>query len=74
MYQMYAYSKVYGAKHIWLLYPYTKKMREYESKTKKEIKFATEDNTIIHIFFVDVASDKIKENLETLKKLVDEDL
>ena len=70
MYQMYAYSKIYGAKHIWLLYPYTKEMREYESK----IYFRTKDNTIIHIFFVDTAQDKVKENLEKLKKAVDKDI
>ena len=28
MYQMYAYSKKYGATEIWLLYPYNEKMHE----------------------------------------------
>lgn len=69
MYQMYAYSKRYGAKHIWLLYPKTNVMNsniiiEYKSKDESN-GFLLE--TVIHVFFVDVAHIK-----NSLKKLKDE--
>ena len=64
MYQMYAYSKKYGASEIWLLYPYNEKMHE-------ELVFETGEtsNTKIKLFFVDVAN--IEESLKRLKEKVD---
>ena len=64
MYQMYAYSKKYGASEIWLLYPYNEKMHE-------GLVFETGEtsNTKIKLFFVDVAN--IEESLKRLKEKVD---
>lgn len=67
IYQMYAYAKRYQSKHIWLLYPNTKEVCD-----KKE--FEIFDGTEIRIFFVDVAKEKIMENLGQLKKEVYEAL
>ena len=51
MYQMYAYSKKYGASEIWLLYPLNDEMRGHE-----EIKFESGDGTTVRLHFVDVAN------------------
>lgn len=63
MYQMYAYSKKYKAKNIWLLYPVNDEMRE-----QKEITFKSDENTVVNIYFVDLKN--IKGNLKDLKKRI----
>lgn len=62
MYQMYAYSKKYNANEVWVLYP---RVNELENRI---IEFRDED-TKIHIFFVDVSEieKSIKELLEKIK-------
>ena len=62
MYQMYAYSKKYKANEAWVLYP---RVNELESRI---IEFRDED-TKIHIFFVDVSEieKSIKELLRKIK-------
>ena len=69
MYQMYVYSKRYGAKDIWLLYPKTDVMNN-DLKIKYESKDVSNNSlheTVIHVFFVNVADIK-----NSLKKLKDE--
>lgn len=61
MYQMYAYSKKYNTSEIWLLYPVNDEMRNHA-----DISFDSGDHTIVHVFFVDVAS--IEESLTELKQ------
>ena len=62
MYQLYAYSKKYNANKVWVLYP---RVNELENRI---IEFRDED-TKIHIFFVDVSEIKksIKELLREIK-------
>ena len=62
MYQMYAYSKKYNANEVWVLYP---RVNELENRI---IEFRDED-TKIHIFFVDVSEieKSIKELLSKIK-------
>lgn len=60
MYQMYAYSKKYKTSEIWLLYPLNSEMRDCP-----EIKYRTDDDVIVRLFFVDVAN--IEKSLEKLK-------
>jgi 5-methylcytosine-specific restriction enzyme subunit McrC len=60
MYQMYAYSKKYMTQEIWLLYPITDEIKDYEA-----IKFESGDGTTVRIHFIDVAN--IEENLKELK-------
>ena len=62
MYQMYAYSKKYNANEVWVLYP---RVNELENRI---IEFRDED-TKIHIFFVDVSEieKSIKELLKKIK-------
>ena len=56
MYQMFAYSKKYNTKEIWLLYPVTDEMRGH-----KPIRFTSiapignDAETVVNVFFVDVA-------------------
>ena len=50
MYQMYAYSKKYGASEIWLIYPANMEMRDHE-----DISFKSDDGVKVKLFFVDVA-------------------
>lgn len=50
MYQMYAYSKKYGASEIWLIYPVNMEMRNHE-----DISFQSDDGVKVNLFFVDVA-------------------
>lgn len=57
MYQMYAYSKKYKANEVWVLYP---RVNELENRI---IEFRDED-TKIHIFFVDVS--EIEKSIEEL--------
>jgi len=71
MYQMYAYSKKYNAKDVYLLYPVTEEMRKY--KDENEIYFHSNDKnstveTIVHIFFVDIAN--IEESMLALNELL----
>ena len=58
MYQMYAYQKKYGAKHITLIYPLTDKV------SKKDIYFDSTDGTIVRVRFVDLLD--IKNSLEEI--------
>ncbi len=51
MYQMYAYSKKYNARDVWLIYPQNnEEFREY-----KEISFRSNDDVKVNIFFVNLA-------------------
>lgn len=69
MYQMFAYSKKYDTKEIWLLYP-----KNEEMDNDKLIQFnsispiSNEIETEVRLFFVDVAN--IEENMEDLKEAV----
>lgn len=72
MYQMYVYSKRYGAKHIWLLYPKTdvinsEFIKKYESKDESNDSLR---ETVVHVFFVDIANNKIEKSLKKLKQEV----
>lgn len=53
MYQMYAYSKKYNTKEIWLLYPVNERM-----KAETETNFDSGDGTVVSLFFVDLANDR----------------
>lgn len=64
MYQMYAYSKKYGASEIWLLYPLNDEMRGHG-----EIKFESGDGTTVRLHFVDVAH--IEDSLNELKAKIE---
>ena len=63
MYQMFAYSKKYKAKDIWLLYPLNDQMRY-----KDNIRFSSDDETNIHLHFVDL-EDMIGSLEDLLNKL-----
>lgn len=55
MYQMYAYSKKYNSKEIWLLYPINEEMRETEISFKS-YQNNEEIETDVRLFFVDVSN------------------
>ncbi len=61
MYQMYAYSKKYETRDIWLLYPNNKEMNG-----RSDISFSGNDGINVRVFFVDVAN--IEENLQVLRE------
>ena len=63
MYQMYAYSKKYNTKEIWLLYPVNERMN---SETK--INFDSGDGTIVSLFFVDLENEQ--QSLNNLVNLI----
>lgn len=63
MYQMYAYSKKYDAKKVWLLYPMNKEMRNHHSP----ISFKS-DNTQVNLHFIEVG--EIENSLGELKNLL----
>ncbi len=65
MYQMFAYSKKYKTPYIWVLYPKIKDMN-----VSQDIKFES-DNTVVSLFFVDVADigasiNRLKEKVRNL--------
>lgn len=60
MYQMYVYSKKYQTSETWLLYPVNDEMRDHG-----EIRFASGEDTVVSIHFVDLAN--IEDNLGELK-------
>ncbi len=63
MYQMYAYSKKYKAKEVWLLYPMNEAMRNHSS-----ISFESDEKdekTLVSLHFVEV--DEIEKSLGELK-------
>ena len=60
MYQMYAYSKKYETPDIWLLYPENRDMRGHAP-----IEYISDDNTHVHVHFVDL--EHIEKNLNELK-------
>lgn len=62
MYQMYAYSKKYGAADVWLLYPVNEAMRNHTP-----IRFDSRDGTTVHIFFVDL--ENMQSSIEQLLQL-----
>ncbi len=69
MYQMYAYSKKYNAKEIWLLYPINDEMRNYNP-----ISFNSGDGTKVNVHFIDLSDmDKNKKdnNLQKLKNKIE---
>lgn len=61
MYQMYAYSKKYNTPNVWLLYP-----KNDEMPSDKKIEFRSGDETVVHVFMVDVAN--IEDSLEMIKR------
>lgn len=63
MYQMYAYSKKYKAKEIWMLYPMNEEMIKHEN-----INFKSEDDVNVNIFFIDVTN--MEKSMENLKNKV----
>lgn len=63
MYQMFAYSKKYETKYIWVLYPITEQMKNH-----KPIVFKSGKDTEVRIIFIDV--DKIHESLENIKNQI----
>lgn len=64
MYQMYAYSKKYETPEIWLLYPINDEMRNHEI-----IKFESDDNVVVNVFFVDISD--IDTSLNRLMELIE---
>lgn len=64
MYQMYAYSKKYKTSAIWLIYPINDEMKNNEM-----IKFESDDNVSVNVFFVDVSD--INTSLNRLLKLIE---
>lgn len=61
MYQMYAYSKKYGAQDIWLIYPVNETVRALEDICYKSL-----DGVNIHVFFVDL--ENIDESMAYLEQ------
>jgi len=51
MYQMYAYSKKYSPKSVFLIYPWTDKV----SEVTKQIEYRSKDNVLVRVFFVDLS-------------------
>jgi len=71
MYQMYAYSKKYDTREIWLLYPINDEMRGHKPIRFDSVSPVTNEvETTVRVFFVDVAH--IEENLNALKDLLEE--
>lgn len=64
MYQMYAYSKKYGASEVWLLYPVNDEMRNHEI-----IKFESGDGTTVNVHFVNL--ENIEESLQELRRMLE---
>lgn len=64
MYQMFAYSKQYGAHDIWLLYPWNEEAANIQGKVFSS-KDAYGNETRVHVFMIKV--DRIEENLLELK-------
>lgn len=62
MYQMYAYSKKYDAKKVWLLYPMNEAMRNHSPISFKS------DNTQVNLHFIEVG--EIENSLGELKNLL----
>ena len=63
MYQMFAYSKKYNSKHVWLLYPKTDDFSQDMIPTYND---NMENNeTLVHVFFIDV--ENISASLGRLK-------
>ena len=66
MYQMFAYSKKYDAKHVWVLYPKTDELNVNDITTYKD---ATKNSeTEVHVFFIDV--ENIITSLELLRESI----
>lgn len=61
MYQAYAYAKKYRTPEIWLLYP-----RNEEINKSSRIKFESDDDVVVSLFFVDIA--RVEESIEELKE------
>lgn len=56
MYQMFAYSKKYNTREIWLLYPVNDEMRNHAPiKFESKSPVTGEVETTVNLFFVDVA-------------------
>ena len=65
MYQMYAYSRKYQAKDIWVLYPETSEMNNHAQYTF-ESNTPEGENTTIHLFFVNMGENKTSESMREL--------
>ncbi len=65
MYQMYAYSKKYRTPYIWLIYPINDDVRELTSLSFEAIEDGGE-KVFVQVFFVDLDSANINENLKQL--------
>jgi 5-methylcytosine-specific restriction enzyme subunit McrC len=66
MYQMYAYSKKYKAKNIFLIYPYSNAM------SKTEIKYASDDDVKVEVAFIDLLN--ANKSINNLVKTVTDSL
>lgn len=70
MYQMFAYSKKYDTREIWLLYPINEEMRGHKPIQFDSISPVTNEvETTVRLFFVDVAN--IEESLAELREKID---
>ena len=70
MYQMYAYSKKYDAREVWLLYPVNNEMRGHKPIQFDSISPVNDEvETTVRLYFVDVAN--IKDNLMDLRKILE---
>ena len=70
MYQMFAYSNIYDAREVWLLYPLNEEMKDYASPG--EIYYESEDGTTVKVHFIDMAD--VETSLTDLKKWIEEDI
>ena len=68
MYQMYAYSKKYQTRNIWLLYPLNQEMIEYKTNLLKPYEANIEDNVSVSVYFVDLKD--IDNSISELKQLI----
>lgn len=64
MYQMYAYSKKYGATEVWLLYPVNNDVRDIGYICYKD------DDIDVNVFFIDLNPDHIEESFNKLKGML----
>lgn len=66
MYQMYAYSKKYGAKDIYLIYPLNNDVKDL----KQDITFDSGDGTVVHIYFIDLELIDDENNMASIPRLL----
>lgn len=70
MYQMFAYSKKYDTREIWLLYPMNEEMRGHKPIRFDSVRPVTNEvETTVRLFFVDVAN--MEESLGELREKIE---